>query len=913
VAGLLVSLASCEDATQPPAAAPTPAVMAPASPPLPGADEPVRLLRLPADTRPTAEAIELHVDPRADRFSGVVEIDVTLTKPRAVFWLHGRKMNVTGATVTPTGGTPLPATWKERDDHGGVAALTLASAVPAGRARIHLAFDAAYEHGQSGLYKVSEGGAPYAFTQFEAIAARRAFPCFDEPGFKIPFTTTLVVPADLEAVANTHEVSRARDGASQRIVFAPTLPLPSYLVAFAVGSFDIVAAPDVPPNAVRTRALPLRAVTAKGRGKEIAYALAHTGEILATLEKYFGLEYPYDKLDILAVPGKGGAMENAGAVTFGEALLLMDPKTASIGTRRSYAGVMAHELAHQWTGDLVTMEWWDDTWLNEAFATFVGNKAAEAWDPKTHADLGFLRSIQGAMSADALMSARAIRQPIASIDDIQNAFDSITYQKGGGVLAMFEHWAGPELWQKGLHDHLVAHRFGNATADDFLEAENTATGKDIKTAFHTFLDQPGLPLVEAALTCDKGQAPVVKLKQSRFVPLGSSGDSKKAWQIPVCVRTDHGAPSCALLTEAQGEVRLGAGGASGECPKWAFANADGAGYYRLSFTAEELQGFAKAGTARFAAFSTREKMAFGASARGAYSRGVAPYKDVLDAVASFAKEPEPTVAEDPMSYLNEARSWLYDDPLRPRVEAYTARLYGPVFAKLGWTSAASDDDERRALRGAVLSYLALTGRDAAVRKEANKRGLAYIGFGKDSALHPEAVDPNLAASVLAVLGEDADKATWEAMKTLFSASVEEVVRARLLYGLALARDPALSAAARELVLDPQTRESEMLRPLVVQLEDPGTREAAWAWVLAHYDALIARLPARRGSALITLGRAFCDEKHADEVAAYFGPKIASLEGGPRALASTVEEVRLCAARKKTQEPSARERFGRPSP
>ena len=370
-------LAACA----PPGDAPPPATPAPPASsavatagPSVAAEEPVPTLRLPSDTRPTAEAIELHIDPTQDRFSGVVDIDVQLDHPRSVIWLHGDDLNVTAASVTADGGGPLTGTWKQRSDTG-FASLTLAQPRPAGEARIHIAYDAPFSRGQMGLYKATEAGVPYAFTQFETIAARKAFPCFDEPGFKIPFMTSLVVPAQLQAIANAHEVSRVADKSSPARLLRPdraAAELPRRLRRRRRSTWW--TPPVLPPNDVRTTPLRLRGVTAKGRGKEIAYALAHTGEILATLEGYFGIPYPYDKLDILAVPGKGGAMENAGAVTFGEGLLLMDEATASVSQRRGYASVVAHELAHQWTGDLVTMQWWDDTWLNEAFATWIGQQ-----------------------------------------------------------------------------------------------------------------------------------------------------------------------------------------------------------------------------------------------------------------------------------------------------------------------------------------------------------------------------------------------------------------------------------------------------------------------------------------------------------------------------------------------------------
>ncbi|HEX7602167.1 MAG TPA: M1 family metallopeptidase, partial [Polyangiaceae bacterium] len=494
-------------------------------------------VRLPSDARPTAETLVLRIDPKQPTFSGTVDIAVTLDQPRSTVWLHGKGLHVTRATALAAGGVEQTATWQERDESG-MASLTVPLALPAGRVTLHFEYDAPFGPKLEGLYQIAQAGTPYAFTQFESIAARDAFPCFDEPGFKLPFDTTLIVPSDAQAIANTHEIDRKLEGGSVRVHFAPTLPIPSYLVAFAVGPFDIVSAPDVPPNAVRKRPLPLRAVTAKGRGKEVAYALAHTGEILATLESYFGSEYPYDKLDIIAVPDKGGAMENPGAVTFGDSMLLFDEKTAPLHQKRRYVGAMAHELAHQWVGDLVTAAWWDEIWLNEAFATWVGTKAADLWDPKTDAAMSLLRGIQGAIGNDALVSARAIRQPIVSTNDIENAFDSITYQKGGGVLSMFERWVGPETFQRGLRDYLSQHRFGTATADDFLGAESSASGKDVKTPFHTFLDQPGVPFVEAEVKCDG--APRLHVKQSRYLPLGSTGDADKTWQIPICVRYEAG-------------------------------------------------------------------------------------------------------------------------------------------------------------------------------------------------------------------------------------------------------------------------------------------------------------------------------------------------------------------------------------
>ncbi len=900
----LLAVAACgpapEPAVPPPVAPPPTAQPVAEAPPL----ETVPKVRLPGDTRPRAEALVLTIDPKLDTFSGVADIQVTLDQPRSVLWLHGKGLHVTRATVTAEGGTGLAAAWQQRDDSG-MASLTLPQPVPAGHATLHLEYDAPFGPKLEGLHKVKQAGASYAFTQFESIAARDAFPCFDEPGFKIPFDTTLVVPADAQAIANTREIDRKVEGHSVRVHFAPTLALPSYLVAFAVGPLDVVAVPDIPPNAVRKRPLPLRGVTAHGRGKEIAYALAHTGEILATLEQYFGIEYPYDKLDILAVPDKGGAMENAGAVTFAEFLVLLDEKTAPLRQKRAYAEVTAHELAHQWVGDLVTAAWWDDIWLNEAFATWVGSKTVDAWNPKLDAAMNLLRGVQGAIGEDALVSARAVRQPIESTNDIENAFDSITYQKGGGVLAMFERWVGEEAFRRGVHDYLSQHRFGSATADDFLGAVARVAGKDVKTPFHTFLDQPGVPFVEAEVKCDG--APRLHLKQSRYLPLGSTGDANKTWQIPVCARFQAGKEikeACTLLTTAEGDLPLG-----GACPDWVFPNADASGYFRFGLTPADLARLEKAG---FGALGARERVAFGNSLRAAFNRGTLPMKNVIEASAMFASDSHREVAGEPMGLIGLARDWLQGDPLQASAEAYGRKLFHAEGQKLGWTPAKNEDGDRTELRASVLSFLAFTAKDPEVRAEARKRGLAFLGHGKDGALHPDAIDANLAGIALSVAGEEGDRALWDAVHARLAKTDDAELRGRLLAALVAPTSPELVPLVRELVFDPALRATEVTNPLWAQLGDPALRESTWKWVKDNFDRLLATVPKHHGQTqLISMGGEFCDEAHAKDVEAFFdAARIARIDGGPRVLAGTLEDVRLCAAKRARQEPSARELFAR---
>ena len=708
-------------------------------------------------------------------------------------------------------------------------------------------------------------------------------------------------------MSNTPEVQRTPlDGDRLQLRFARTRPLPSYLVAFAVGPLDVVKAPDVPPNAVRARPLPLRGVATRGRGPELAYALAHVGEILSALEGYFGIEYPYEKMDVLAVPDMGGAMENAGAVTFEEDLLLLDPKTAPVNQRRGFAEVVAHEFAHQWFGDLVTMAWWDDTWLNESFAEWMGVKIANQWDPSLHSDLSLASGMQQAIGTDSLVNARQIHQPITSSDDIENAFDDATYQKGGSVIAMFERWLGADVFQRGVQRHLAQHRFGNATVDDFLGALSTAAGRDVATPYRTFLDQPGVPYVEAAVQC-AGGPPRLHLKQSRYLPLGSTGDAGKQWQVPVCARYAAGGgatkEACTLLAAPEGDLPL----ESKDCPAWVFPNARGMGYYRFSLASANL---ANVRDRAIGSLDTRERMALGNSLRAAFGRGTTPFSEVLQVASALSSNPDEHVAEEPTRLVDTAYDWLHDDPVRPRIEAFARRLMGPQLARLGWTRRSGEPETAVGLRSHVLGFLAEVGQHPGVRAEAKRRAAAYIGFGKDGAIHRDAVDANLAATALSVAGEDADGPMLDALLAGFFKSQDDEIRGTLLGSLSRARAPALGTRVLGLVLDDRVKYTEMLVPLWGQFSAPETREAAWRWLKDHWDAVATRASAAMfsGVQLLSMPQAFCDEAHATDVATFLESRAAKLDGGPRVLAKTVEQIHLCTARRSASEADARRFF-----
>ncbi|EYF08192.1 M1 family metallopeptidase [Chondromyces apiculatus] len=913
------TLGACTPREAPPAPPPSSPVAPPpgraAPPPAAEASEAPPLGQLPGHARPLHYKLTLQIVPAQDRFSGTAEILVDLPAPRSILWMHARDLAAKSASARPEGGQPV-AGKLEQVDPTGVAKLTLDRPVGPGRVTLHVDYDAPLPETSFGLYKVRRGRRAYAFTQFEATSARLAFPGFDEPAYKTPFDVTLLVPRGEVAISSGREVERASaTGDLDRVTFATTPPLPTYLLAFAVGPLDVVDAPAVPPTPARKTPLPLRGVATKGRGAELAYALRHTGSLVKALEDYTALPYPFDKLDMIAVPDKRGAMENAGAVTFSEFLLLIEEPHSSTRQRHAFFSVGAHELAHMWFGDLVTMPWWNDLWLKEASANWLAAHAVRAVRPDIDLDTHMLDNVHGAMGTDGLVSARKIRQEIRDHHDITNAFDGITYDKGYGVITMFERWLGPEAYQRGIRAFLGAHRYGNATDDDYLAEISRATGRDVATPMRTFLDQPGIPLIEASLTCEG--KPRLHLKQSRYLPLGSAGDRTARWQVPVCARYPRDAggkaleTSCVLLTEREGDLPL----VGDTCPAWIAPNADGSGYYRWSLPAPQLDKLARLGLPHL---SVREKLSLGTSVKASFRQGATSGADALATLAPLASDPRHEVAVEPIALLRNALDWLHGDPAQGAVEAYAQRLYTPVFLKHRWRprsgaggkpGSPGETEGDSILRVDVLHFLALSAMDPAVRKEAAALGRAYIAGG---ALQTDIVLPELAATVVAVALQEGDAALFAQALAVLTATEDESDRSNLLFGMASARAPALAARARELTLDPRLQSREVRHILGTQLQDPVLREAAWQWLEQNLDAVIQRLGPQRSGWLPGLASSFCDSAHAERTSTLFSPRIAKLDGGPRSLATTLESIHLCTARRRAQLDGLRAFFETPA-
>jgi len=902
LAGLFGTLAiACSPAAEPPrgarhegpAAPPKAAIATPAPP----AEAPP-LGKLPRDTRPVHQSLALDVDPAKERFGGTTEIDLELDGSRAVLWLHGRGLAVTSAQITTAAGEQVAATWQEVDPSG-VARVALARPIGPGKAKLRVAFDAPYDPQLVGVYRAKVGARFAAVSKFEAIYARRAFPCFDEPSFKAKFDVTLDVPAGDAAIGNMPiaEETRLPDGARRRVRFATTPPLPTYLVAFAVGPFESRAA-AVPPSALRAAPLPVGVVAVRGRGGDAAFAVSAAPPLIAEQERYFGVAFPYPKIDLVAVPDfQSGAMENAGAITFRDSLLLVDEKTGSLSQRIGVTKTTAHELAHQWFGDLVTMRWWDDIWLNEGFASFMATRTVRALRPELEVELDSVQRTDMVMYVDGLASARRVRQPIESTHDITNAFDAITYEKGEAVLTMLEHHLGEEPFRRGVHRFLASFAGKNATTDDLVAALAAESKTELAPLVSSFVDQPGVPRVTARATCEGGKGQVA-LEQARWLPAGSDARSDATWRVPVCVRAGikgRVEVACAELGARTGTLDLPG------CADWILPNADAAGYYRFTLEGKDLATLRDRGLAHL---SPAERLALAENVDAAFRGATLPAADALKALEPLARDAHGTVAAEPLDLFRTIDDFVVGDDLRAAFRAYVTRLYAPAARALGWRSAAAERPWRRLFRAKLLGFLALSVESPQALDEAARLGRRYLGLDGDGALHPDAVDADLAGIAISAAARRGGARVFDALVAHLAASDDAPTRARILSALANVRAKELVGRALDLALDPRLRQSERLSTISPLLGSVATRDAAWAWLAAHFDALAPLLPDRYAGHLPGAAR-ICDRAHAEEIRAFFAPRVEKLTGGPRNLAQAVERATYCAAEVDAQRESAR--------
>ena len=849
-------------------------------------------LRLPRDVVPLRYEPRLTIDPAVDRFDATVDIVVRVERATDVVWLNARNITLREAKAVIGGAQPEDVAGVRITGSDDVMGIRFDKPLPVGEARLALSYTAGIDSvGAIGVFRQREGDRWYVVTQFEPVDARRAFPCFDEPDMKAEWRLVLVIPRGMRAFANMPVEREADAGAAMKeVTFARTPPLPSYLVAFAVGEWDVRDAGRAGRNDT-----PISIIVPKGRADEAAYAAAHTGAILAATEKFFGQPYPFPKLDLVAFPRStfGGAMENPGLVTYTSRLLLARPDEMSPLFEQRFMGVTAHEIAHMWFGDYVTMAWWDDLWLNESFASWLASVVTTELRPDWPRDGWRSRQRLQAIEFDRLRSARRIRQPVTEYGEMRAAFDSITYAKGETILAMFEQWLGPEKFRDGVRGYVAKHAWGNATADDFFAAL-AASDDAVIPAFRGFVERAGVPLLNVALDCTTA-TPTLALKQQRFDIAGAAPPTEgERWAFPACFEYGDGAKgrqTCALVRDATQMVPLD----TSSCPQWVVANRAGLGYYLPRLT-----------PALYAALSKAEKVLADADYAALLGdldmlarSGLVGYQDALPLAARQANSPNLRTAHRAFDLPDHMPPELVAPANAAKYAAWLRRHYGPRAHFLGWVPRRNETPELLRLRETAVTLVAIQGQDAALAREARRLAQRWLA---DRGALPAQVRRIVLETAASTAGKDGP-ALFDRLLAAANATKNQNERDDIFNALGSFRDPALLRRALDLVLDPGIPAGDGIKILEPALRRPATRPVALAWLATNSDPLAARVPREQQSFVVTWADGICGSEDRARFVALFEKRAADLDAGARRYRQSLEKIDACIAMRRLQEPA----------
>ncbi len=837
---------------------------APTTPPIPQG-------LLPDTAQPTAYRLDLTVLPDQGRFSGHAEIDVVLKAPAKSLYLHGRDLKVTTALVR-VGAVKTTARYTQVDPLG-VVRLDFEKRLPAGRVTLAFDYDAPFGGGPSGMYHVKVGDTWYAWTQFESTDARAAYPSFDQPGYKTPFTVSLTTKPGYTTVSNAPETGSVKAGALVKHQFAATKPLPTYLLAMMVGPFATVSG-SAAPTPERAEPLPVRVVGTQPYKDQMDFTLQNTGPIVGLLERYFGRPFPFPKLDQIGSPIMPGAMENAGADTYGDSILFLD-RGASTSQKQEFGMVVSHELAHQWFGDLVTPAWWDDIWLNESFANWMGYRIGNEWRPDLKINVGAIDEAFRAMSTDALKAGRPIHQPIKTTGEIDGAFDAVTYGKGGQVVAMIAAYLGDEKFRDGVRLHLNRHAYGNASTEQFFAAlAEAAHDPRVLTALKSFVDQQGVPVVRVERT-----AGGFAVSQKRYAMLGTD-IAPETWTIPFCIRVGE-ARQCSLLDKASATIPITGAGAI-------MPNAGGTGYYRFSLPEAEWRTL----IGQAASLPPGEALAMTDSLWAAYRAGEVSPALLVDAAKAMAANPYSGASVDGGKRLAglRARGLVAEGDL-PAYRALIGGIYAPKLAALGFDPKAgvytAEDPDKQKLRSDTVSLLAGEAQDKDVTAKLAKAATAYLA-GDKIALDQSLFDDGFGA-YLTTGGDAAVSALYEKA----AASDDTLFRDAAIGALGRSDNAATGRWLIDHMADKRLRPSDRLGLLRRMTFEPTTRDLAFDWLLAHYDDFVKDNGIFTASTLPSYASSYCSVDKAAAIEAGLRPKVVKYKRGALSLDRTVEQVHDC--------------------
>lgn len=799
--------------------------------------------RLPTDCKPIRYSAHLAPDLEQGTFDGRLELEIALDQPRREIHLHAIGLDVQRARARPSAKAAIRV-----DAESETVTLAFDSELPKGKQVLDLAWSGKFTPSLRGLYRAGA----LAVTQFEAADARRVFPCFDEPAFKARWAIQLV---GVKGNALSNGTPRRQD---DTIAFSETPPLSSYLIALCIGELASSEPATVRGCEVRTWAVPQKqALTAFGQ--EVAVS------VLPLLEDYFGQPYAYGKVDQVGVPDfEAGAMENAGLITYREVALLLDPKTAPLNVQKRVAEVITHELSHQWFGNLVTMVWWDDLWLNEAFATWMAYKIVDQWKPDWRVWMDFEVGKGSALHLDALKSSHPIRAEIKNAEEAGESFDAITYEKGGAILRMIEGYLGEEKFRDGIRLYMRRHREKNATADDLWGALAESSGQPILELANAWIRQTGYPLLRIEERQGK-----LKLSQQRFFADPSAQAEATRWLLPVVLRLG-GREQRVLLEGASETVEPAAKF------DWVLGNVGARGFYRVAYDPELLRRLIDA----LPELRPEERMGLVSDQWALVRANQTGLDGFLRLLAGLHNESDHVVLDEVVGRLGYLEQRCVAEQDREAFQEWVRRLFTPAGADLGWDRRDGDDDERRLRRATVLRALALVGRDPASVRTALER------FGARQHL-----DPNLLDTVVAVAARNADAKQFQQLQALTQAELDPAARRRYLHALAMVEHPELVQRAVDLALDDFVQMQDFSSYLGTLLANRATREAAWSLIRSRWPQV-----RKKGDSPMILRRlveslgSLPERRHLEEVEKFLAAP--ELSPAKQAVAQTLERLRM---------------------